>query len=59
MATTEHFLTVQISQRTLVSLIARRQLTAEQLRGLTPTARRTLRRILLESLREDAPLGRH
>ncbi|MCQ3829897.1 hypothetical protein HXX02_10615 [Microbulbifer elongatus] len=57
MARAETFLTVQISQRTLVSLIARRQLTAEQLRGLSPSTRRTLRRILLESLREQPSSG--
>lgn len=49
----EHYLKIQIRQRALVSLIARRQLAVEQLRGLTPSARRALRRILLESLKEE------
>ncbi|MFV8782838.1 hypothetical protein ACNKU7_10490 [Microbulbifer sp. SA54] len=51
------YLTIQIRQRVLVSLIARRQLTAEQLRGLTPAAHRALRSILLESLKEAGPGG--
>lgn len=59
MASTDRYLKVQISQRTLTSLIAGRHLTVEQLRGLTPTARRTLRRILLESLKEDGLVGDH
>ena len=59
MASTDRYLKVQISQRTLASLIAGRHLTVEQLRGLTPTARRTLRRILLESLKEDGFVNGH
>ncbi|QKX16614.1 hypothetical protein [Microbulbifer sp. YPW1] len=57
MASTNQYLKIQISQQTLTSLIAGRHLTAEQLRGLTPTARRTLRRILLDSLKEEGFAG--
>ncbi|MFD1216696.1 MULTISPECIES: hypothetical protein [Microbulbifer] len=57
MSSSDRYLKVQIHQQTLVSLIARRQLTAEQLRGLTPTARRALRQILLDSLREEEATG--
>lgn len=50
----DRYLTIQINQQALASLIARRQLAAEQLRGLTPATRRTLRRMLLESLKQGA-----
>ncbi|WP_160151810.1 hypothetical protein [Microbulbifer sp. ALW1] len=55
----DRYVKIQISQRALVSLIAARHLTAEQLRGLTPTARRALRRILLDSLKEDTHGSSH
>lgn len=57
MSSSDRYLKVQIRHQTLVSLIARRQLTAEQLRGLTPKARLALRQILLDSLREDGATG--
>ncbi|HEY8568148.1 hypothetical protein [Microbulbifer sp.] len=59
MSARDDYLKIQISQRTLASLIAGRHLTAEQLRGLNPTARRALRRILLDSLREEGLGGGH
>ncbi|WP_299597979.1 hypothetical protein [uncultured Microbulbifer sp.] len=59
MASADRFLKVQISREALASLIAERHLTAEQLRGLTPTARRALRRILLDSLKEEGLAGSH
>ena len=59
MASADRFLKIQISQQALASLIAGRHLTAEQLRGLTPTARQALRRILLDSLKEEGLAGGH
>lgn len=44
------FLEVKIREETLVALLAQRRLRAEELRGLTPRARRQLRRMLLQSL---------
>lgn len=44
------YLEIGIREETLVSLLAQRRLTAEDLRGLTPRARRKLRRALLQSL---------
>ncbi|TLM75682.1 hypothetical protein ACONUD_16050 [Microbulbifer harenosus] len=54
MSARDNYLKIQISQQALASLIAGRHLTAEQLRGLNPAARRVLRRILLDSLKEEA-----
>ncbi|SHF35290.1 hypothetical protein SAMN04487965_2010 [Microbulbifer donghaiensis] len=44
------FLQIEIREETLVLLLAQRRLRAEELRGLTPQARRQLRRLLLRSL---------
>ncbi|WP_323846057.1 hypothetical protein [Microbulbifer magnicolonia] len=44
------FLEIRIREETLVLLLAQRRLRAEDLRGLTPRARRQLRRALLRSL---------
>lgn len=44
------YLEIGIREETLVLLLAQRRLTAEDLRGLTPRARRKLRRALLQSL---------
>ncbi|MCW8127845.1 hypothetical protein [Microbulbifer halophilus] len=44
------YLEIGIREETLVSLLAQRRLAAEDLRGLTPRARRRLRRALLQSL---------
>ncbi|WP_226663898.1 hypothetical protein [Microbulbifer aggregans] len=54
---TERYLKIQIRQRALISLIAHRHLAVEQLRGLNPSARRALRRILLDSLKEEGGNG--
>lgn len=53
MSAQDDYLKIQISQQALASLITGRHLTVEQLRGLNPAARRVLRRILLDSLREE------
>ncbi|WP_250460523.1 hypothetical protein [Microbulbifer litoralis] len=44
------YLEISIREETLVLLLAQRRLTAQDLRGLTPRARRKLRRALLQSL---------
>lgn len=44
------YLEIGIREETLVLLLAQRRLAAEDLRGLTPRARRRLRRALLQSL---------
>lgn len=44
------FLEIKIREETLVLLLAERRLAAEEIRGLTPLARRQLRRALLQSL---------
>mgnify|MGYP000168041058 CR=1 FL=1 len=49
----DRYLTIKINQQVLASLIARRQLAAEQLRGMTPATQRALHRILLESLKHS------
>lgn len=59
MAASDRYVNIQISQQALASLIAGRHLTVEQLRGLTPTARNTLRRILLDSLKEQSLSASH
>ncbi len=59
MSAQDSYLKIQISQQTLASLIAGRHLTVEQLRGLNPAARRVLRRILLDSLKEEGLGGSH
>ncbi|WP_193163545.1 hypothetical protein [Microbulbifer hainanensis] len=44
------YLEIRIREETLLSLLAQRRLVAEDLRGMTPRARRQLRRVLLRSL---------
>ncbi|SEA19431.1 hypothetical protein [Microbulbifer marinus] len=49
-AESAQFLQIEIREETLIALLAQRRLRAEDLRGLTPLARRQLRRVLLQSL---------
>jgi hypothetical protein len=44
------FLKIEIKEETLALLLVQRRLVAEELRGLTPGARKQLRRMLLNSL---------
>ncbi|MBB3062913.1 hypothetical protein [Microbulbifer rhizosphaerae] len=44
------YLKIEIREDTLALLLLQRRLVAEELRGLTPRARRQLRRLLLNSL---------
>ncbi|MFC6633947.1 hypothetical protein [Microbulbifer taiwanensis] len=57
MSLPSQYLEIRIREETLISLLAQRRLRAEDLRGLTPRARRQLRRVLLQSLLSDPGLN--
>ncbi|AMX01231.1 hypothetical protein [Microbulbifer thermotolerans] len=56
-ASSSQFLEIEIREDTLTSLLAERRLKVEDLRCLTPRARRQLRRVLLQSLLADVRDG--
>ncbi len=56
MSLPSQFPEIKSREETLVSLLAQGCLRAEDLRGLTPRARRQLRRALLQSLLSDPEL---